>query len=253
VEIDKETQIFYDQFWPRNVPIFEETRRYMLGTLREEWVTSALDAGCGHGLCTAVLAERSTYVTGVDISPACIETAKKCNADLGRTNVRFLVQDLQYLDLPDASIDLVWCWGVAMMAPDPLKVMREIMRVTRSGGVIYLGLYLKTWLSPVHQAVRQFCRTYMNTPRRKQLVLDFFSWLTKTLTWLKGQEINIRADNISIQTQVEDWYYAPYKKFYSIGEILCLLESNGFSAECIQERLGRMRSATIFVVRGVKE
>jgi 2-polyprenyl-6-hydroxyphenyl methylase/3-demethylubiquinone-9 3-methyltransferase len=252
VETDKETQIFYDQFWPRNVPRFEETRRYMLDTFREDWVNDALDAGCGHGLCAAVLSERSAHVTGVDISPACIETAKKLNADLGRTNVTFVRQDLQYLDFPDSSFDLVWCWGVAMMAPDPLKVMQGLMRVTKQGGVIYLGLYLKTWLSPVHEAVRRFCRAYMNTPCRKRLVLDFFAWLTRAIVWLKGRDINVRDDNVSIQAQVEDWYYPPFKTFYSIKEILRLLESNGFAAECIQERLGRMRSATIFVVRGVK-
>ncbi|MHA2013512.1 MAG: hypothetical protein ACTSWG_14175 [Candidatus Helarchaeota archaeon] len=70
---------------------------------------------------------------------------------------------------------------------------------------------------------------------------------------IKGQEINRRADNVSIQAQVDDWYYPPYKTFYSIQEILNLFEKNGFEAEAIQDRLGRMKSATIFVVRGVKK
>jgi len=100
--------------------------------------------------------------------------------------------------------------------------------------------------------VRHFCRRYMNSPARKQLVLDSFAGLTRVITRIKRREINLRDDNISIQTQVEDWYYPPYKTFYSIEEILNLLERNGFTAECIQDRLGRMKSATIFVVRGVR-
>jgi hypothetical protein len=133
-----------------------------------------------------------------------------------------------------------------------MKVIRNLMRVTKRGGVIYLGLYLKTWLSPVHEAVRRLCRRYMNTPRRRALVLNFFAWLTRVITRIRGREINVRDDNLSIQTQVEDWYYPPYKTFYSIREILQLFEQDGFSAECIQNRLGRLKSATIFVVRCVK-
>jgi 2-polyprenyl-6-hydroxyphenyl methylase/3-demethylubiquinone-9 3-methyltransferase len=250
--IDEQTRQFYDQFWPRNVPRFDATRAYVLDTVRESALESALDAGCGHGLCSIVLAERSQAVTAVDISPACIEVAAKLAAEHRRSNIRFVNQDLQYLDLPEGQFDLVWCWGVAMMAPDPMKVMMNLMRVTKPGGVIYLGLYLKTWLSPVHEAVRHFCRRFMSTPKRRLFVLNFFASLTRGISRLKGQEVNVRDDNISIETQVEDWYYPPYKTFYSIGAILRLFEANGFTAECIQDRLGRMRSATIFVVRAVK-
>ena len=84
-------------------------------------------------------------------------------------------------------------------------------------------------------------------------MLDGFAWLTKVLVKLRGQEINLRADNVSIQAQVDDWYYPPYKTFYSIREIIDLFHNNGFEAQCIQDRLGRMRSATIFVVKGVKK
>ena len=33
---------------------------------------------------------------------------------------------------------------------------------------------------------------------------------------------------------------------------VALFERNGFKAECIQDRLGRMKSATIFVIRATK-
>jgi len=252
--VDVETRAFYDQFWPRNIPRLEATREYMDRTLREAHVGHALDAGCGHGLCGVVLAERSEHVTAIDISPACIAVARKNAAEHAcGSKIHFLNQDLQFLDLPGRQFDVVWCWGVAMMAPDPERVMRNLMQVVRPGGTLYLGLYLKTWLSPVHEAVRRFCRRYMNTRGRKKLVLDFFASLTRLLTRIKGHEVNLRDDNISIQTQVEDWYYPPYKTFYSIAEVIGLLERNGFAAECIQDRLGRMKSATIFVVRGVRQ
>lgn len=244
---------FYDEFWPNNVPHHDETKKYMLATLSGRAYHRALDAGCGHGLCSVVLAELTREVVAVDLSPACLATARQQAARFQRANIEFTLADLQYLDMPDNSFDLVWCWGVAMMAPDPMRVMRHLFRVTRPGGELYLGLYLKTWLSPVHEWVRHFCRAYMNTPRRKRWVLNAFSGLTSLIVTLRRNEINTRADNVSIQAQVDDWYYPPYKTFYSIEEILQLLRGNGFEAECIQERIGRLRSATIFVVRAVKK
>jgi len=248
-----QTQDFYDVFWPKNIPHYDATKKYMLDTLTGRSYLHALDAGCGHGICSVVLSELSEQVLAVDVSQQCVNTAIKQATAFQRTNIEFSVQDLQDLKAPDAQFDLVWCWGVAMMAPDPMQVMHNLFRVTRPGGELYLGLYLKTWLSPVHQWVRYFRRAFMNTPTRKKWVLDGFAWLTKALVKLQGQEINLRADNVSIQAQVDDWYYPPYKTFYSIKEIVDLFNKNGFEAQCIQDRLGRMRSATIFVVKGIKK
>ena len=249
----RRTEDFYDEFWPGNIPDHEQTRKYMLGTITGRSYSHALDAGCGHGICSVVLSEISQQVLAVDISPKCVTTAREQAARFGRTNVTVMLQDLQEFEGKSDHFDLVWCWGVAMMAPNPEKVMHHLFRVTRPGGELYLGLYLKTALSPLHEAVRHFCRKYMSTKRRKQWILNGFTRLTRIITWLRGQEINLRADNVSIQVQVDDWFYPPYKKFYSIEEILNLFNAHGFNATCIQNRLGRMRSATIFVVRGVKK
>lgn len=250
--MDLATKEFYDDFWPRYVPIYEETKKYMLETLTERSIGRALDAGCGHGICSVILSEMAEQVVSVDVSSDSLATARQQAQRFGRENIEFHHQDLQELDHSLGPFDLVWCWGVAMMAPDPMKVMHNLMAVTKPGGTVYLGLYLKTWLSPVHEAVRHFCRAYMDTPARRNLVGGFFTGLTKLACVLKGQEINRRADNVSIQAQVEDWYYPPYKTFYSIEEIVALFERNGFKAECIQDRLGRMKSATIFVIRATK-
>lgn len=250
--MDLATKEFYDDFWPRFVPIYDETKKYMLETLSERKIGTALDAGCGHGICSVILSEMADKVVAVDVSSDSLATAREQGSRFDRSNIEYHHQDLQELDLSLGPVDLVWCWGVAMMAPDPMKVMRNLMDITKPGGTVYLGLYLKTWLSPVHEAVRHFCRAYMDTPARRKLVGGFFTGLTKLACLLKGQEINRRADNVSIQAQVEDWYYPPFKTFYSIEEIIALFERNGFKAECIQDRLGRMKSATIFVIRATK-
>lgn len=252
MSMDLATKEFYDAYWPKFVPIYEETKKYMRDTIVEPHFGRVLDAGCGHGICSIVLSEIADNVVGVDLSTDSLDTAREQAKNFKRDNIEFHHQDLQALDPAFRDFDMVWCWGVAMMAPEPLKVMGNLMRAVKPGGTVYLGVYLKTWLSPIHQLVRHFCRTFMNGPKRKQLVCDFFTGLTRLICTLRGEEINRRPDNVSIQAQVEDWYYPPYKTFYSIAEILEMFRANGFDAECIQDRLGRMKSATIFVVRAVK-
>ena len=248
----KSAQEYYDKFWPENVQNHAQTRKYVFQTVSGRAYSHALDAGCGPGICSVALAELAERVTAIDISPKSIETARKQAHALGHPDIEFSVGDLHDLAIPGDQFDLVWCWGVATDAQDPVKVINTLFRVTRPGGELYLGIYLKTWLSPIHQLVRHVCQRYMETPRRKKWVLDGFAALTRVLVAIRGSEINTRADNISIQTQVDDWYYAPHKTFYSIGETIRLFRQNGFEAECIQDRVGRMRSATIFVIKGVK-
>ena len=251
--MDEKTREFYDQFWPRSVPCYEETKKYMLATIREKHVGSSLDAGCGHGVCSAVLSEFSDEVTAVDLSAMCIETAKTIVEKFGRKNVSFSQKDLQKLDIPDHSFDLVWCWGVAMMAPNPDLVFGNLFRVLKPGGVIYLGVYLKTFLSPVHQFLRHFFRMFFSSRTGKRWVLNSFAQLTELIIRLRGNEFNLRPDNVSIQAQVEDWYYPPYKTFYYPSEIIEKMKKFDIDGELIQLQVGRMKSATIFVTRGVKK
>ena len=250
--LDEQTQKFYDGFWPQNVPYYEETKKYMLGTISERGLESALDAGCGHGVCSVVLSEIARQVTAVDLSPQSLTTAREIAARFRSTNISFIHADLQYFASP-TQYDLVWCWGVAMMAPEPVKILHNVMAATKPGGTLIWALYLKTWLSPVHQWTRHFCRRFMHIPVRKKVVLDFFAGLTGVLSWLKGKEYNLRADNVSIQAQVDDWFYPPYKTFYAPEEIISMLTGKGFTANCIQAQVGRLKSATIFVVRAVKQ
>lgn len=65
-----------------------------------------LDAACGEGYGSVLLADAATEVVGLDISPEAVAHAR---ARYGhRTNLRFDVADCTQLDhLPDASFDLI--------------------------------------------------------------------------------------------------------------------------------------------------
>jgi len=163
-EANRSIQKFYDEFWPEHVQNFLESKKYALQAVSGRSNDCALDAGCGPGICSVAFSEIAKTVTTIDISPMSIETARKQALVLGHPDIQFSVGDLQELSAPSNKVDLVWCSSVAMMAQEPLKGMHHLFRVTRPGGELYLGHYLKTWLSPVYQLIRHFCRPLWPRP-----------------------------------------------------------------------------------------
>jgi SAM-dependent methyltransferase len=95
----------------------------------EKW----LDVGTGTGGVAVRAARGGAEVTGSDLAPALIATAKRLAAEEG-LDIRYEVGDAEALPYADASYDVVSsCFG-AMFAPDHAAVARELARVTRPGG-----------------------------------------------------------------------------------------------------------------------
>jgi 2-polyprenyl-3-methyl-5-hydroxy-6-metoxy-1,4-benzoquinol methylase len=65
-----------------------------------------LDAACGEGYGSSLLARRAARVTGVDIDPSSIEHAR-ARYGVGSDRLAFQVGDVSALDLPPASFDLI--------------------------------------------------------------------------------------------------------------------------------------------------
>jgi SAM-dependent methyltransferase len=76
-------------------------------------------------------------VTGSDLSPVLIETAKRLAKEEG-LEIDYEVGDAEQLPSPDASFDVVSSSFGTMFAPDHPAVARELARVTRPGGRIGL-------------------------------------------------------------------------------------------------------------------
>jgi ubiquinone/menaquinone biosynthesis C-methylase UbiE len=94
-----------------------------------------LDVGCGPGTITAGLAARVElgHVTAIDAVPEIIE---KAAADFPRPNLTFATGDVYALGFPDASFDVVHAHQVLQHLTDPIAALREMIRVTKPGGLI---------------------------------------------------------------------------------------------------------------------
>ena len=101
---------------------------------------SVLDVGSGTGALAFAIVEAvpSARVTGVDPSGAYVRYAQ---ARTPGDRVRFQVGDAQALALPDATFDLTASLLVMNFIPDPAKALREMIRVTRPGGVVAAAVW----------------------------------------------------------------------------------------------------------------
>jgi ubiquinone/menaquinone biosynthesis C-methylase UbiE len=121
---------------------FEPLDRQVVAWLGLKPGSRVLDAGCGGGGMTRLLAEAvgpGGEVVGVDTSPQMLEWAKTQaeNAKLaGR--IKFQEGDVRALPFEDASFDLVWCSRVVHGLNDQLAGVRELARVIRPGGRLVL-------------------------------------------------------------------------------------------------------------------
>jgi 2-polyprenyl-3-methyl-5-hydroxy-6-metoxy-1,4-benzoquinol methylase len=94
-----------------------------------------LDAGCGHGYYSLLLAKKGAIVTGIDISEKNIELAKK-NASNTSVNCQFLVCDMQDLSIFDSdTFDLVTSSIVVGYLDDLKKAFLEVFRVLKPQGI----------------------------------------------------------------------------------------------------------------------
>jgi SAM-dependent methyltransferase len=108
-----------------------------------------LEIGCSAGYGTIVYAEAFGHVTGIDIDEPAVEHAV---CDNGRPNIRYLVMDAQRTGFPDGCFDVVACTHIYEHVPDAPRLMREIHRVLRPGGVCFFAAGNRIcWTEPHYQ------------------------------------------------------------------------------------------------------
>lgn len=99
-----------------------------------------LDVGCGAGLDTIVAAGRAAKVVGVDFSLEMLQRAQLCMTEAGLTDkVTLLKAEIQNLPLLDASVDVALVNGLFNLNPFREEAFRELARVVRPGGTLYVS------------------------------------------------------------------------------------------------------------------
>ena len=95
-----------------------------------------LDIGCSTGIMADALASYFKKVVGIDIDENAIQFAR---STFRRPNLEFSLQDCLNLDFTDEAFDLVVCAHVYEHVPDAGRLLEEIHRVLRPGGICYFA------------------------------------------------------------------------------------------------------------------
>ncbi|MFD6416101.1 class I SAM-dependent methyltransferase [Streptomyces sp. NPDC060194] len=135
----------------------------LLGDVRGRRV---LDAGCGNGYFSRMLAERGALVTGVEPTDRMVAFARGKEAEL-RQGVTYVQADLTRLpDLGD-PFDAVVCSMVLMSIPDWKPAMRACVEALRPGGRFVFALVhpafehlLETWREHGHHRRHRYLTEY---------------------------------------------------------------------------------------------
>jgi ubiquinone/menaquinone biosynthesis C-methylase UbiE len=100
-----------------------------------------LDAGCGTGAVTRKIAQLSKQgiSIGIDLDPLFIETAKTLAENEGISNILFEQGNIDEISYEDGFFDRAYCRLVLMHVDDPVKTVRELIRVTKKGGLVAIS------------------------------------------------------------------------------------------------------------------
>jgi ubiquinone/menaquinone biosynthesis C-methylase UbiE len=121
-----------------------------------------LELACGPGSVGIVAADRvgaEGHVVLSDVAPAMVAVAAKRAAARGLENVSTNELDLESIDEPDDSYDVVLCREGLMLVPDPAGAAAEIRRVLRPGGRLALAVWgpreRNPWLGVIFDSVTE--------------------------------------------------------------------------------------------------
>ncbi|MBV9710233.1 MAG: 3-demethylubiquinone-9 3-O-methyltransferase [Ktedonobacteraceae bacterium] len=106
----------------------------------------ALDVGCGGGLLAEEFARLGCAVTGIDPSELSLETARRHARESG-LQIDYQVGTGESLPFQDASFDIVYCCDVLEHVQGLGRVIAEIARVLKKGGIFLYDTINRTFPS----------------------------------------------------------------------------------------------------------
>lgn len=120
-----------DQYRSRfNVPDFIENK-------------SVIEVGCGGGASGiyALTPHHPRSIQAIDLSSQNAESTADICRKLGYQNVTVSQSNAMALPFEDDSFEFVFSNGVIQTAIDPYRCFKEISRVVKPGGYVFLGIY----------------------------------------------------------------------------------------------------------------
>jgi len=188
-----------------------------------------LDAGCGGGRYSKVVAEAGGRVIGADHTTAVNKAAALC-AHLPNTS--FVQADLKHLPFEPGSFDFVFSIGVMHHDSNTKNVFDAVARMVRPGGRMSVWLYRKNqfWQEWLNDFARK--RTTRMTPARLERWCRVGAFLggIPVVNKVANKVFNFSAhpnwENRVCDTF--DWYAPQYQYHHTVDELCTWFRAAGF-------------------------
>jgi ubiquinone/menaquinone biosynthesis C-methylase UbiE len=127
---------------------------------------SVLEAGCGTGRFTYNMARAGHRVTGLDYSPAMLETCAKRGAEEGGAeNVELVEGSIFELPFDDNTFDAVLSVHVLMHLPEHDAALLELLRVVKPGGLVIFDIRNRHSLNRISYPFRRAAQRLQGSSR----------------------------------------------------------------------------------------
>ncbi|KAI9662378.1 MAG: hypothetical protein M1821_008545 [Bathelium mastoideum] len=120
----------------------ENSAAYLLPTLQSLKESNdrlkLLDVGSGSGTVSISFAKfiPNGHVTGIDLNEKVLQRAQANAEKAGIKNIKFQQGSTFKLPFPDETFDVAHCHQVLIHVPNPWEGLREMLRVTKKGGIV---------------------------------------------------------------------------------------------------------------------
>jgi ubiquinone/menaquinone biosynthesis C-methylase UbiE len=166
-----------------------------------------LEIGVGAGSDFIEWCRRAEHATGVDLSEAAIALTAERLALEGVAENRFTLRtaDAEALPFADASIDIVYSWGVLHHTPDTEQAYREVLRVLKPGGVARIMIYhIPSWTGLMLYLLHGLAKGRPLLGLRRAVFEHLESPGTKAYTTSEGFDLAQTAgfENIRVETKL---------------------------------------------------
>jgi len=140
----------------KQTELYEPEANWLLEKLDIEASWRTVDVGCGPLGILDLLAGRvgSGEVIGLELEPHLVDMARKLITQRHLNNVRVVQGNANTSALPQESFDLVHERLLLIVVPEPQRVVAELVRLARPGGVVALeDVDVCSWIcEPPHPA-----------------------------------------------------------------------------------------------------
>jgi len=162
--------------------------------------TKILEVGCGPGYMSLELARHQYQVTGLDVSTACIEVAKKLSAHDphrdNKDNLRYLRGNFTNPDIfKGEKFDVVLFFGSLHHFPKQNHVMEKIQRILNSEGLVIAHEPARDKYNEANVALSHLVRTLLSATG---------SFYKDTAVVPSGKNINQELEALMAELKYED-------------------------------------------------